>query len=1153
VSAVPGDPLAVLIGLLRQAGFDPAAEEVADAVWLARWAAPAAAEPGPAAAPPVSADPATEAAPPREEQPPVPEPDPLPRQRDPVEPERFALYPGSPDPSGGGGGGGGGPAAGADAAWGPALPSAAPPAEPSDGAFPVRVPAASALPGLLDLQRAMRPLQHFRPPVPPVRHVLDEQRTAERSAGTGLVLPVFRADERHEATMQLLMDASSSMVVWRRMLEEVRQVCEQLGAFRDVQVHYLHRGDDGAPLVGAGPEPDGRLRGADQLRDPTGRRLTLLVSDCAGPLWRDGQAQRLLYRWAAHAPVAVLQPLPQRMWGRSALPAEPGRLLRDAGPTARLEFRPDRRGPRPVPARRPGALCVPVLPPTRTALGAWARLLSGAVAASVRGAVAWVHHDHPAVPGAREGARRPAAELVEQFQAVASVDAFKLAVYLAAAPLNLPVMQLVQRTMLPHTGPSELAEVLLSGLLTRSGPPAADDAGQWYEFVDGVHDLLLRPLGRGDAVLVLKHVSQHVEQHFGRGARNFPALAMAYLSGAPETAEPRRLAGRAPAARVPQPFAEVAGRVVRRYLHVMPEAEPGPPAGPPPAAPAPAAGPDDLVAAARAAVDRYRREGSGQDLFTAVQFLRRAGDGARADLAAALLLMWEAEGDPGALREAREAAEAAVAAATPGGIAAVGHAVGSADGSADSGADFGAGGGADGGLGPEPGADRQRALLRATRILGQVLHECARARAEDGAAAEAAALLHEAEAQFDRARMLSVMLREQRLHTVADLASVQYELWSLTGEEGALIEAAGALRTMFEAGWPEVDGSARMHLLYGRVLLARAGRPGPDEERRAHAHTAVAHLRRSADLFAEAAGARPPGLADPDEGCPDEPRCSALLDLAEALKAATGSADDVPPVLTEALHAAGDDTALRARCHVAMGRARAQRALTGDAPAELAAAADAFAQAARLLPRGSARHNAVLGEWAAVLLRRAQLPEGADAAVRAVQVARDCVRETPERHPEAAARRLLLGRAVFLRHRYQGDLTDLYEAEDVLARAARSATEPVLAAMAWLENGDVHRALYARSRNPSPARLERAADAYRRAWQAVHAHPAPTVPALRLAARAQHRRGEVFEQAVGPRSALEAYRTADADWRRTPDEGGPEATHTRNRIQALTH
>ncbi|MCZ9338899.1 hypothetical protein NGM37_14060, partial [Streptomyces sp. TRM76130] len=72
----------------------------------------------------------------------------------------------------------------------------------------------------------------------------------------------------------------------------------------------------------------------------------------------------------------------------------------------------------------------------------------------------------------------------------------RLAVYLAAAPLCLPVMQLVQRTMLPGSGPSELAEVLVSGLVTRAGAEYGTDGVQWYEIEPDVRDALLSRLGR---------------------------------------------------------------------------------------------------------------------------------------------------------------------------------------------------------------------------------------------------------------------------------------------------------------------------------------------------------------------------------------------------------------------------------------------------------------------------------------------------------------------------------------------------------------------------------------------------------------------------------------------------------------------------------
>ncbi|WP_146045616.1 hypothetical protein [Streptomyces eurocidicus] len=141
-------------------------------------------------------------------------------------------------------------------------------------------------------------------------------------------------------------------------------------------------------------------------------------------------------------------------------------------------------------------------------------------------------------------------------------------------------MQLVQRAMLPDTGPMELAEVLLGGLLWRlpepEPGPAADPAdGHWYEFADGVREMLLRSLDQGAAALVLKHCSEFVERHFGKGARNFSALAVAQLSGradggpAPDPAEP-------PGAAAPEPelFAEVPARVVRWYRPVPVESGP---------------------------------------------------------------------------------------------------------------------------------------------------------------------------------------------------------------------------------------------------------------------------------------------------------------------------------------------------------------------------------------------------------------------------------------------------------------------------------------------------------------------------------------------------------------------------------------------------
>lgn len=436
-----------------------------------------------------------------------------------------------------------------------------------DGAFPVRAPAVGTLPGLLELQRALRPLIGYRPQLPPAQGSLDEDASADLSARSATVRPAFRAAERRGTEVQLLMDASATTSVWQLTLDSLRQTCEQLGAFRDVQVRYLHRGGDGTPLIGTGPDPEAtRLRSAGQYRDTTGRRLTLVVSDCVGPLWQDGGAQRLLHRWLdGGSPLAVVQPLPPRLWPRTALPAEPGLLVRRQGTGGRVGFEAD--GYRP--GGGPDALPVPVLLPTPAALGSWAKLLGGDGGRTVRGAAAWVRAHHHAMPApSTAGGSRDPREVLAAFRASASPGAIQLAVHLAAVPLVLPVIQLVQEAMLPDTGPMELAEVLLSGILERL-PGIEGSPGPRYAFVPGVQELLLQSLDKGAAVLVLKHLAEYFQRRFGRSARNFPALAVARLT---DDADPAESFGHAPEPGQPREaatddlFAEVPAGVVRWYI-----------------------------------------------------------------------------------------------------------------------------------------------------------------------------------------------------------------------------------------------------------------------------------------------------------------------------------------------------------------------------------------------------------------------------------------------------------------------------------------------------------------------------------------------------------------------------------------------------------
>jgi hypothetical protein len=533
----PESRLPELVARLREAGWDPTAEEIAEALWLARWTGPAGggAEARESAAGGDRGD------------------------GEPVGPQRSRTIGEDRDetPSHSGTSAGRVPAPSTVSLYAPDRHAGA-----LGSSFPVRAPAASTLPGLLDWQRAMRPLLGYRPPLPAVTSVLDEAASAELSARSGAVHPVYGPTARPEAELLLLMDASATTSVWQLTFDKLRQTCERLGAFRDVQALCLHRGGDGALLVGTGPDPKTtRLRPADQYRDPTGRRLTLVVSDCVGPLWQDGRAQRLLHRWLGNSPVAVVQPLPPRLWPRTALPGESGRLVRDKGPGGPVTFEPDGYGTPPA----DDALPVPVLLPTPAALGNWARLQGGEGRQTVRGAAAWVRPRHHAMPVPQERQHADPRELLGAFRATASPGALDLAVHLAAVPLVLPVIELVQEAMLPDTGPMELAEVLLSGLLERL-PDVDESPGPRYDFIYGVHELLLQSLDQGAAELVLKHLSEYVERRFGKGTRNFPAMAVARLGNRPLADGHEEDSAYQPLDVPDELFAQIPARVVRQYV-----------------------------------------------------------------------------------------------------------------------------------------------------------------------------------------------------------------------------------------------------------------------------------------------------------------------------------------------------------------------------------------------------------------------------------------------------------------------------------------------------------------------------------------------------------------------------------------------------------
>ena len=403
------------------------------------------------------------------------------------------------------------------------------PRRTSRGAPPAGVlVSATARPQLLDplpLARAMRPLRRRVPS--PARHVVDEDATADLRAEQRLWVPALVPASEPAFDLALVIDDSESMALWGELVWELRLLCEQLGAFRDVRLWHLatsRDGDLGQPGLRGGLRGSG-LRDERELLDPTGRRLILVVTDGVHPWWRlSGPLRPVLARWALASPLAIVQPLPQWLWHRSPL-----------HPVA-AEFRPGWPGRGPT-IRDGGSVAVPVLELTPGALRRWAGIICGTAGATSLAAA--VLPRQPVADGVPAGhapedtadgaVQADPVQMVKAFRASVSPAAYRLAGYLSAAPLTLPVMRLVQESMMPEPDPAELAEVFLSGLLRRSGPSdPADPESASYMFAAGVRDVLHGTLTRDDALGILDTVGAYLVRG-QRAGRRFPVI----LEGVP--------------------------------------------------------------------------------------------------------------------------------------------------------------------------------------------------------------------------------------------------------------------------------------------------------------------------------------------------------------------------------------------------------------------------------------------------------------------------------------------------------------------------------------------------------------------------------------------------------------------------------------------
>ncbi|MCY7321137.1 MAG: hypothetical protein LH660_04885, partial [Phormidesmis sp. CAN_BIN36] len=270
--------------------------------------------------------------------------------------------------------------------------------KPSASGIPFQTPTAPALRKTLSIGRSLRPL--MRRVDSYTRTVLDEEGTAEQTAERQFCMTVVKPDQERWLEVALVIEETPFSFIWQETIQEFKQLLEHQGAFRSVKVWYLQVSD--SEESGAGKKnvtamksgevkvdevklfshrPGSRHqtpRNVRELVDPSGRRLIFVVSDCISSAWQKGIIQeKCLEPWAKHSPIAIMQLLPGRLWGRTVLRSGVAVKLSPLTPGAPNQALCLHEVPMGSESETDRGLKLPIVTLEPESLDRWARMVSG--------------------------------------------------------------------------------------------------------------------------------------------------------------------------------------------------------------------------------------------------------------------------------------------------------------------------------------------------------------------------------------------------------------------------------------------------------------------------------------------------------------------------------------------------------------------------------------------------------------------------------------------------------------------------------------------------------------------------------------------------------------------------------------------------------
>lgn len=259
------------------------------------------------------------------------------------------------------------------------------------------------------------------------------------------------------------------------------------------------------------------------------------MSDCVSSAWRShplkktksGQSchiKSVLDLWAKNNPVTLLHLLPQHLWSRNALGAGIFVSLKSQAPgVANFQLKTEEI-PGWIEIDRQSQLILPIVTLEPKPLKQWAKVIAGSGQTPTAGVILDTPLLEIQAEIAAETTQTFTPEMrIKHFWATASLTARQLAGLMAAAPVSLPVVYMIQRQMLPESSPVHLAEVFMSGLLRR----VESSNNRSYDFIDGVRQRLIDATPISETETVLEQLTEFVAEKTGVALHDFTAFLAA--------------------------------------------------------------------------------------------------------------------------------------------------------------------------------------------------------------------------------------------------------------------------------------------------------------------------------------------------------------------------------------------------------------------------------------------------------------------------------------------------------------------------------------------------------------------------------------------------------------------------------------------------